>query len=207
MLLIKNLSFGYDDDKIIDGFSYQFEKWKIYGIFWKSWLWKSTLARVMWWFLQSFEWDISLDQKKVISPSKDIMYMSQKDDIFYRLTAYDNLYLLCHDKEKVDYALKAVGLYNCDDKLPKKLSWWMIKRLAFARILLLKPKILILDEPFVHLDIKAKEKLINLLLDMHNINRYMTIILISHNINEMKIADTILSFVGSINSIYREDDN
>lgn len=204
MLLIKNLSFNYDENKIIDRFSYQFKKWKIYGIFWKSWLGKSTLARVMSWFLKPYEWCVMFNNKKIKIPSKDIFYVNQKDDTFYRLTIYENLYILCHNKDKVDDILMKVGLYNYKDKFPKELSWWMIKRLSFARILLLKPKVLILDEPFVHLDVKAKEKLINLLSDIHKINNYMIILLISHNMNEMKLVDTIISFQSSINWIYKE---
>lgn len=204
MLLIKDLSFSYDEDNIINRFSYQFEKWKIYGIFWKSWLWKSTLARVLSGFLNPSEWIEMLHQKKISSPSKDIIYISQRDDTFYRLTVYQNLYILCHDKKRVEDILEKVDLVAHKNKFPKELSWGMIRRLSFARILLLRPKVLILDEPFVHLDIKSKEKLIGILLDIHKINKWMIIILISHNINEMKITDILISFKNSIDWRYKK---
>lgn len=203
-MLIKNLSFWYGDNKIIDNFSYKFEEWKIYGIFWRSWLWKSTLARVMSWFLQPSEWIVILNNKQIISPSKNIFYMNQKDDIFYRLTLYENLYILCHNEREIDNILQKVGLYDYKNKFPKELSWWMIKRLSFARILILKPRILVLDEPFVHLDTEAKWGLMCLLLDMQKINKNMTIVLISHNIKEMKIAKNILKFKNSINNKYNQ---
>ena len=50
------------------------------------------------------------------------MYISQKNDIFYRLTLYDNLYILCHDAEKVVIVLKQVGLYDYIYKFPNELS-------------------------------------------------------------------------------------
>lgn len=204
MLSVKNLSFDYDGIKIVDKFSYKFMKWKMYGIFWKSWLGKTTLAKLVSWFLHPSEWEISLNNKKVLSPSKEIVYLNQKDDTFYWLTIYDNLYLLCHDRKRVEEVLDSVGLYNCKNRYPKELSWWMVKRLSFARILLLRPKVLILDEPFIHLDKKAKENLIKLLLDIHKIDNYMIIVLISHNINEMKMVDIIINFQSSINWTYRE---
>jgi len=204
MLLIKNLNFRYGENKIINGFSYQFETWKIYGIFWKSWSWKTTLARVMSGFLKPSEWIEMLDQKKIVSPSQDIIYISQRDDTFYRLTVYQNLYILCHDKKRVEDILEKVDLIAHKNKFLKELSWGMIRCLSFARILLLMPKVLILDEPFVHLDVKAKKKLIDILLDIHKINKWMIIILISHNISEMKITDTLISFKNSIDRTYNE---
>jgi len=204
MLRIQNLTFGYDENKIIDNFSYKFETWKIYGLFWKSWLWKSTLARLITWFLSPSAWIISLENKNISSPSKDIFYVNQKDDIFYRLTLYDNLYILCHDAEKVEIILKKVGLYDYMHKFPKELSWWMVKRLSFARVLLLHPKVLILDEPFVHLDIFAKNDLLLLLSHVHNLNDDTIIILISHSMQEMKIVDKIILFKHKIDSFYKE---
>jgi len=204
MLLINNLDFGYYKNKIIDGFSYKFEKWKIYGIFWKSWLWKTTLAKIISGFLKPFEWNVTLENKVILCPSKEIIYISQRDDIFYRLTVYQNLYLLCHNKKKVQETLEKIGLIDYENKFPKELSWGMIRRLSFARILLLKPKVLILDEPFIHLDIKAKEKLIEILLNLQKINKWMILILISHSVSEMTIADKLIIFENKINNAYRE---
>ncbi len=204
MLRIQKITFGYDGNKIIDNFSYQFETWKIYGLFWKSWLWKSTLARLIAWFLSPLAWAISLDNKNIFLPSKDVFYVNQKDDIFYRLTLYENLYILCHDAEKVTIIFKQVGLYDYMHKFPKELSWWMLKRLSFARVLLLHPKVLVLDEPFVHLDTSAKNDLLLLLSHVHNLNKDMIIILISHSVQEMKMMDKIILFKHRIDSLYEE---
>lgn len=203
MLSIKNLTFWYDNINIIDKFSYKFQIWKIYGIFWKSWLWKSTLARLISWFLKPIDWFINIDNKEIKNPSKEIVYVNQKDDIFYRLTVYENLCLICNDKNKIYNILNKIGLYDYKDRFPKELSWWMLKRLSFSRILILNPKVLILDEPFVHLDVKSKWNLIDLLLETHKENNTMIIILISHSLNEMKITDKILSFEESISWNYK----
>ena len=80
----------------------------------------------------------------------------------------------------------------------------MIKRLSFARVLLLHPKVFILDEPFVHLDASAKNDLLLLLSHVHNLNKDTIIILISHNMQEMKIVDKIILFKHRIDSFYKE---
>ncbi len=209
MLSIKNIDFHYNNniEKIIDNFSYDFKKWKIYGIFWKSWLWKSTLARVISWFIKPTEGSIKINGSLITKPSKEIIYMNQRDDIFYRLTVYENLYLLCHDSKKVENILQKINLLEHKDYYPKHLSWWMVKRLSFARILLVQPKVLILDEPFVYIDWNTKKNLINLLIEIHKINKEMIILLISHNINEIKISNTVIVFKESINNSYLENRN
>lgn len=212
MLSLKNVSFVYDKGKkneidIIDDFSYEFEKWKIYALFWKSWLWKSTLARIISWFLSPLKGTVALSGNVIVSPSKDIIYISQKDDIFYRLTVYENLYLLCHDVERVEAVLKKVDLIKNRSHYPKHLSWWMLKRLSFARVFLLQPRVLILDEPFVYLDEHIKATLIKLLLDIHQNNKHMTTILISHDVGEIGISNTIISFDGNISNAFSETKN
>ncbi len=204
MLVVKDLNFSYNEIKPVDSFSYKFEKWKIYGIFGKSGLWKSTLARLLSGFLKPLSWSICLDNKIIDSPSKNILYLSQKNDVFYRLTIYQNLYLLCHNKENVDVVLKQIWLYDYKNKFPKELSGGMIKRLSFGKALLLKTKVLILDEPFVHLDLYAKKELFILLADLHKFNSGIIIILISHSRNEMKIANNLIIFKEKINNLYRE---
>jgi NitT/TauT family transport system ATP-binding protein len=209
MLSIKNIDFHYNNniEKIIDNFSYDFKKGKIYGIFWKSWLWKSTLARVISWFIKPTEGSIKINGSLITKPSKEIIYMNQRDDIFYRLTVYENLYLLCHDSKKVENILQKINLLEHKNYYPKHLSWWMVKRLSFARILLVQPKVLILDEPFVYIDWNTKKNLINLLIEIHKINKEMIILLISHNINEIKISNTVIVFKESINNDYLENRN
>ena len=78
----------------------------------------------------------------------------------------------------------------------------MIKRLSFARVLLIQPSVLILDEPFVYLDTSAKRGLINLLFDLRKNDKKMIIIVISHNMKEIEILDTIITFKHSINNNY-----
>ena len=204
MLSIKNLDFYYNDDNklIVNNFSYTFKGGLIYWLFWKSWLWKSTLARIISWFLKPIAGNIRLDKEFIKKPSKEIIYISQKDDIFYRLSIYENLYLLCHNKKKVEVALEKINMIEFKNSYPKTLSWWMLKRLSFARVLLIQPKVLILDEPFVYLDWKTKDNLISLLIDIKTQNPQMIIILISHSKKEMKIADKVLYFQDDINNAF-----
>ncbi|MFW9824594.1 MAG: energy-coupling factor ABC transporter ATP-binding protein, partial [Candidatus Thorarchaeota archaeon] len=58
-------------------------------------------------------------------------------------------------EERVNWALKAVDLLEYQNYSPFNLSWGQRKRAALAGVLVMKPKILILDEPFANLDFKS----------------------------------------------------
>lgn len=84
-------------------------------------------------------------------------------------------------EERVNWALKAVDLLEYQNYSPFNLSWGQRKRAALAGVLVMKPKILILDEPFANLDFKSiynhlrilenlrKEKNITILFTTHNL--------------------------------------
>jgi len=83
-------------------------------------------------------------------------------------------------KERADYLLNKLGLYNRKNHKPSELSGGEQQRLAIARALINMPKILMADEPTGNLDTKTTEKTFELLEELHE-DIGMTILMVTHN--------------------------
>ncbi len=84
-------------------------------------------------------------------------------------------------KNRVNWALKAVDLVNYKNYSPFNLSWGQKKRAALAGLLVMKPKLLILDEPFANLDFKSIYNHLSILEKLRREEK-MTILYTSHNL-------------------------
>lgn len=82
---------------------------------------------------------------------------------------------------RVDWALEAVGLSEYKQSSPFNLSWGQKKRAALAGVLVLKPKLLILDEPFANLDMNSIYKHLEILQELRK-NNEMTVLFTTHNL-------------------------
>lgn len=93
-----------------------------------------------------------------------------------------NLKLSNHEvKERVKWALKAVDLEDYKDYSPFNLSWGQKKRAALAGVLVMKPKLLILDEPFANLDFASIYNHLKILEKLRKEYR-ITILYTTHNL-------------------------
>jgi NitT/TauT family transport system ATP-binding protein len=85
-----------------------------------------------------------------------------------------------------------VGLTPYRDYLPREISGGMKQRVALARVLILAPQVLLMDEPFVSLDAQAREEMQNLLLSLWAKLSH-TILFVTHDVVEATtLADRIL---------------
>lgn len=83
--------------------------------------------------------------------------------------------------------LDSVGLIEAIDKMPSELSGGMKKRIGLARTLILKPEIILYDEPTTGLDPLTSKEISNLILKIQN--KYnATSIIITHDLNCAKIT-------------------
>ena len=82
-------------------------------------------------------------------------------------------------KERIQWALKLVGLEGYEDKSPDELSGGQKQRIAIASIMAMRPEILILDEPTSDLDPEGKREIFELLDSIRN-EFQLTIVLVSH---------------------------
>ena len=82
---------------------------------------------------------------------------------------------------RVNWALEAVGLAEYRNYSPFNLSWGQRKRAALAGLLVMKPKLLILDEPFANLDFKSIYNHLKILEKLRKEND-ITIFFTSHNL-------------------------
>ena len=95
-------------------------------------------------------------------------------------------------KEEVDRFLSLVGLTEFRDYLPREISGGMKQRVALARVLILKPRVLLMDEPFASLDAQTREEMQNLLINLWG-KLAQTILFVTHDVDEaVTLSDRIL---------------
>ena len=180
MIEIKNLTKKHADKTILDNLNLTFEKGKITAILGESGSGKTTLLNIL---------ANHLDyQGEVIKKSDNISVVFQKDRLIKNLTVRENLKLINEDLD-VESELEKVGILDAIDFYPKDLSAGMARRVAIVRAITYKADILLLDEPFINIDLSRKFALI----DSIKSGNEKTIIFVTHDIKEaVAMADRIV---------------
>ena len=94
-------------------------------------------------------------------------------------------------RERVDAALKAVGMYDYRKHAPHLLSGGQKQRVAIAGVLAMRPKCVVLDEPTAMLDPEGRNEVVN---TIHELNDKfgVTVVLITHHMREATEADRVV---------------
>lgn len=158
---------------------------------------KSSLLRMIAGADNDFDGDISIDGSS--SGRAGIPgFVFQDPRLLPWLTARDNLIAVSPSMRasEADELLDLVGLGGLGASLPRQLSGGMQRRVALARALGVKPKLLLLDEPFVSLDRKLVRELRQVFLQV--IATFSpTVVLVSHDAEDAAaLADRVLVLEG-----------
>ena len=203
---------AFGDREVFDDLSCAFPRGKISVILGGSGSGKSTVLRMIGGLVRPQAGHVWVAGEDVTRLSEVATYgvreklgmMFQGGALLDSMTVFENLALPLRERTalgeqeiaaEVHQRLGAVGLSDVDDLLPNQLSGGMTKRVALARAIMLRPVILLCDEPFSGLDpISARR--IEALLVRINRDLGVTIILVSHHIaSTMRIADRVLALL------------
>jgi NitT/TauT family transport system ATP-binding protein len=161
---------------------------------------KSTLLSLISGMIKPTDGEVRLFGEKVSEPSKRIGYMLQHDHLFEWRDILNNVLVGAEIRgmdrqEAKDRALNLLHRYGLGEFIhhsPKQLSGGMRQRVALIRTLVVKPEILLLDEPFSALDYQTR---LNLSDEISSILREQgkTAILVTHDISEaISMADRVI---------------
>jgi nitrate/nitrite transport system ATP-binding protein len=131
--------------------------------------------------------------REVQGPGPDRAVVFQSPCLLPWMTAMENVMLGVNQvyphgtkserKQVCEYYLSLVGLSDSMHKYPKELSEGMQQRVGIARAIALKPRMLLLDEPFGRLDSLTRMDLQDVVLDILN-REHITTMLITHDVDE-----------------------
>lgn len=201
MLTLNNLKKSYDQTSILNGISLSIETGKIVSILGPSGSGKTTL-------LNCILGITDIDSGSVVFNGQDVTGVSMEERgfnivfqdyaLFPNLNAYENITYGLKNKpgistqQEVNELIELLGLSQHLDKHIDQLSGGQKQRVALARTMVMKPKILLLDEPLSALDgvIKEsiKEKIKTIAKEFH-----LTTIIVTHDPEEaLTLSDRVL---------------
>jgi NitT/TauT family transport system ATP-binding protein len=163
---------------------------------------KSTLLYLIAGLEEATGGEIFSFDKLVSSPSPDRSLIFQETSLFPWLTVWQNVSFglsirgdgLGERKAVARDALQRVGLAEAMEKRPDELSGGMRQRVAVARALAMRPKVLLMDEPFAALDVQTRQKMQEFLVDVWR-ESGASVLFVTHHIDEaVALADRVVVF-------------
>lgn len=191
MVNIEDLTVYYGNSKALENVNLHIEKGQICAVIGPSGAGKSTLLKVMAGIIKDYNGSVYINGINGNPKVHSIGFIPQNYGLLPWKTVEQNIFLSCkikHGKKNIDMEfykmlLKELNIEKHAKHYPDSLSGGEKQRAAIARAFLLKPDLLIMDEPFSALDVMTREDVQKLFLDIwkkHN----ATTILVTHDIKE-----------------------
>ena len=208
MLSIEHISRSFGDRKVLHDVSFQVPEKKLVGLIGPSGGGKSVLLKIIGNVLKPDSGSVH----NSASGFMDVSLMFQEGALFDSLNVFDNVaFPLVHGKvpscnlpaevkERVFHAveevLSRVGLSNAAEKMPGQLSGGMRRRLSLARALVVRPRLLLLDDPTAGLDPVASSVIMDFIVELQR--EYLpSALLASHDLRRLlPVVDSILALFG-----------
>jgi ABC-2 type transport system ATP-binding protein len=194
MIQIKEVTKKYGDFTAVDGLSLTIQKGSFFGLLGPNGAGKTTLIKMLVGLLKPCKGNILIENQKM---SRDNTFIKSKIGIVPQhinldkeLSVKENLIFSAklyklrgkEQEKKVEELLTFSDLKSIENKLTKKLSGGMQRKLMITKALVNDPDILFLDEPTVGIDVNNRRKIWDMLKGMKDMGK--TIILTTHYIEE-----------------------
>ncbi|QND46190.1 nitrate/sulfonate/bicarbonate ABC transporter ATP-binding protein (plasmid) [Rhizobium lusitanum] len=190
---------------VLDNVDLELRSAEIVGLLGRSGSGKSTLLRAIAGLIQPSKGEVTFEGKPVTGPNSGVSVVFQSFALFPWLSVLQNVELGLEAqgiapgerRKRALAAIDLIGLDGFESAYPKELSGGMRQRVGLARALVVRPKVLLMDEPFSALDVLTAETLRTDLLDLWCEGRMPieSILMVTHNIEEaVLMCDRILIF-------------
>ncbi len=208
-----NVSFAYEASEedtaatqVVDGFNLCVPEGQFLAVLGHNGCGKSTIAKLINGILVPSSGKVTVDgldtsdDEKVTdvrrtvgmvfqNPDNQIVATIVEDDVAF---GPENLGVPPYEiRQRVDDALKAVGMYEFRDREPHRLSGGQKQRVAIAGIIAMNTKCIVMDEPTAMLDPHGRQEVMDTI-QMLNKERGITVILITHYMDEAVKADRVV---------------
>ncbi len=205
MLSVKHLSFSYDKHLVLDNLSFQVKQGENLAIIGESGCGKTTLLKLIYGEFDLNKGHIYWKDNEILGPKYNLVigyefmkYVAQEFDLMPYISVEENVgkflsnFFPEEKKERTQELLEVVELLDFAKTKVKHLSGGQKQRVALARALAKQPEILLLDEPFSHIDNFKKQSLRRRVFNYLKLKN-ISCIVASHDKNDvLSFADNIL---------------
>ncbi|MFN3755618.1 MAG: ABC transporter ATP-binding protein [Flavobacterium sp.] len=172
MLQVQQLTFSYIETRVLKDIQFTLEKGNHLAIIGESGCGKSTLLKLIYGLMDIEQGSIHWNEQEVLGPKFHLIpgmpymkYLAQDFDLMPYISVAENVGKFLSNfypeqkKSRIEELLKVVEMEDFYHVKAKHLSGGQMQRVALARVLALEPELLLLDEPFSHIDNFRKNSL------------------------------------------------
>lgn len=198
IISVKDVSVAYERKKVLSNIFLEILPGNIYGVIGPNGAGKSTLFKAILGLVDITSGNILVKGESIVKHRKKTVYVPQKSDVDWNFpaTVFDIVLvgryphktvfqrLNQKDKDKALAALEELGIVHLRDRQIGALSGGQQQRVFIARALCQEADIILLDEPFVGVDITTEEKIIQLLKRLATQGK--TMLVVHHDLSTVK---------------------
>ena len=212
MITIKDLTINYGKFIAVNNVSFKIKDGEFVSIVGQSGCGKTTILRGIMGFEHILKGDVLINNNSIIKlPIEDrkIGYIFQNYTLFPNMNVFENIAFglknMKYPKDKIKKMVNDIAtslkIDNILEKRVDEISGGQQQRVAIARSLVLKPSILLLDEPFSNLDEALRENLIE---EIYRINKESKITIIYEEIYNNPKTNYVIEFIGNKNILNKD---